>query len=135
MEIFETFECSHQNLSNSLCQFWNFSPNFVSLFSFMTHNSSVLFQLKQYILCSKGAHWNENFWDFQLLGSKFIKLLKSILKWQVNSSSNFESFFIVMTHNSPVDFELILFLLWIKGFHQYLNLEPLNFSGENLPYS
>ena len=23
MKIFETFKCSHQNLSNSLCQFWN----------------------------------------------------------------------------------------------------------------
>ena len=23
VKIFETFECSHQNLSNSLCQFWN----------------------------------------------------------------------------------------------------------------
>ena len=67
--------------------------------------------------------------------SKFIKFVMSILKWQVNSSSNFESFFIAMTRNSSVDFELILFLLWIKGFHQYPNLETLNFSGENLPYS
>ena len=23
VKIFETFDCSHQNLSNSLCQFWN----------------------------------------------------------------------------------------------------------------
>ena len=59
----------------------------------------------------------------------------SILKWQVNSSSNFASFFIVMTHNSSVDFKLILFLLWIKGSHHYPNFETLNCSGENLPYS
>ena len=69
------------------------------------------------------------------LRSKFIKFVMSILKWQVNSSSDFESFFIVMTHNFSVDFDLILFRLWIKGFHQYPNLETLNFSGENLPYS
>ena len=70
-----------------------------------------------------------------MLGSKFIKFLMSILKWQVNSSSNFASFFIVMTHNSSVDFKLILFLLWIKGSHHYPNFETLNCSGENLPYS
>ena len=36
------------------------SPNFVSLFSFMNDNSSVLFSSKQYIICSKGAHESEN---------------------------------------------------------------------------
>ena len=58
-----------------------------------------------------------------------------ILKWQVNSSSNFVSFFIFMTHNSSVDFKLILFLLWIKGSHQNPNSETFNCSSENLPYS
>ena len=32
-----------------------------------------------------------------------------VLKWQVNSPSNFASFFIVMAHNSSVNFKLILF--------------------------
>ena len=59
----------------------------------------------------------------------------SILKWQVNSSSNFASFFIVMTRNSFLDFKLILFLLWIKGSHQNPNFETFKCSGENLPYS
>ena len=70
-----------------------------------------------------------------MLRSKFIKFLMSILKWQVNSSSNFASFFIVMTHNFSVDFKLTLFLLWIKGSHQYANFETFNCSGENFPYS
>ena len=52
-----------------------------------------------------------------------------------NSSSNFASFFIVMKHNSSVDFKLILFLLWIKGSHQNPNFETFKCSGENLPYS
>ena len=47
VKVFETIECSGQNLSNSLCQFLNgqvySSPNFVSLFSFMNDNSSVPF--------------------------------------------------------------------------------------------
>ena len=38
----------------------------------------------------------------------------SVLNWQVKSSSNFASFFILMTHNSSVNFKLIHFLLWIK---------------------
>ena len=70
-----------------------------------------------------------------MLGSKFIKLPMSILKWQVNSSSNFASFFIVMTHNSSVNFNLILFLLWIKRSHQSPNFETFKCSGENLSYS
>ena len=32
-----------------------------------------------------------------------------VLKWQVNSPSNLASFFIVMAHNSSVNFKLILF--------------------------
>ena len=52
-----------------------------------------------------------------------------------NSSSNFASFFIFMTHNCSVDFKLILFLLWIKGSHHYPNFETLNCSGENFLYS
>ena len=59
----------------------------------------------------------------------------SILNWQVNSSSNFVSFFIVMTQNSPVNFKLINFLLWIKGSHQTSNFETFKCSGENFPNS
>ena len=69
-----------------------------------------------------------------MLRSKFVKFLMPIFK-QVNSSSNFASFFIVMAHNFSVDFKLTLFLLWIKGSHQYANFETFNCSGENLPYS
>ena len=66
-------------------------------------------------------------------GSKFVKFM-SILKRQVSSSSIFVSFFIVMTHNSSVDFKLILFL-WIKGSHQNPNFETFNCSAENFLYS
>ena len=59
-----------------------------------------------FLLWLKGAHESAYFWDFQEVGSKFIKFLMSILKRQVNSSSNFASFFIVMTHSSSVNFKL-----------------------------
>ena len=41
------------------------------------------------------------------VGSKFAKFLMSFFKAQVSYSSNFVSFFSVMTHNSSV-------LLWLK---------------------
>ena len=61
-----------------------------------------------------------------MLGLQFVKFLMSTLKWQVNLSSNFASFFIVMTDNSSVDFKLIVFQLWIKGSHQNPNFETLS---------
>ena len=69
-----------------------------------------------------------------MLGSKFVRFL-SILKQQVNSSSNFASFFIAMTHNSSVNFKLLLFILWIKEYHHSPNFVTFKCSGENLPYS
>ena len=59
----------------------------------------------------------------------------SILKWQVNSSSTFTSFFITITHTSFVNFNLILFLLCIKGSDQNHNFHTFKCSGENLLYS
>ena len=57
----------------------------------------------------------------------------SVLKWQVNSSSNFALFFIVMTHNSSANFKVIPFLLWTKGSHQSPNFDTFKCCGENLP--
>ena len=71
-----------------------------------------------------------------MLGSKFNKFLRSILKPYVNCSTNLASFFIVMTYNSCVNFRLIPFLLWIKGSHQNANFETFDeCSDENLPNS
>ena len=57
----------------------------------------------------------------------------SVLKWKFNSSSTFALFFIVMTHNSSVNFKVIPFLLWTKGSHQSLNFDTFKCSDENLP--
>ena len=63
------------------------------------------------------------FWDFWVLGSKLVKFLISILKRQVNSSSSFASFFIVMTYNSSVNFKIMHFLLWMRESHKNPNFE------------
>ena len=57
-----------------------------------------------------------------MLRWKFVKFLMSILNWHFDSSSNFASFFNVLTENSPVNFKLIHFLLLIKWFYQSSNL-------------
>ena len=54
-----------------------------------------------------------------------------VLKRQINFSPNFASFFIVMTHNSPVNFKLIRFLLWRKESHQSSHFKTFECSGEN----
>ena len=59
----------------------------------------------------------------------------SILNLQVNSFSNFTSFFIVITHNSTVNFKHAHFQLWAKGSHQSPNFETCKCSGENMPNS
>ena len=56
-------------------------------------------------------------------GSKFVKFLMSIFKRQVNSSSNFASFFILMTHK-----------LEAHTFPSKSYFEILKCSGENIPY-
>ena len=76
LKIFETFKCSGQNLSNSWCQFLNnklIPPNFLFLFNFMKDNSSVLAQTIYTFLKRSPLKWN--FWDFQVLRSKFVKFL------------------------------------------------------------
>ena len=70
-----------------------------------------------------------------MLGSKFVKFLMSILKRQVSSSSIFVSFFIAMTHNFSVNFDLIHFLLWTIGSDQSSNFDTFKCSVENLPNS
>ena len=57
----------------------------------------------------------------------------SVLKCQVNYSSNFALFLIVMTHNSSANFKVILFLLWTKGSHRSSNFDTFKCSGKNLP--
>ena len=134
-KLFETFVCSGQNLSNSSCQFWN--------------DKSIPLQILHNLLCqllctflAQTIHtllkWSTLRWTFLRLSGAWVKIrqfLMSILKRQVNCSSNFASFFNVMTHNSFVNFKLIPFLLWIKRPQQTPNFETFKYSGENLQYS
>ena len=72
-----------------------------------------------------------NFLRYPSAWVKIRQIVVSVLKRQVNSSSNFISFFIVMIHNSSVNLNLIHFLLWIKGSHQGPITETFESSGKN----
>ena len=105
--------------------------------SSVSSNITLLYFFSSNIICfvQKEPIKSANFWDFRELRSKFVKFLMWTLKRQVNSSSDFAWFFIVMTHNSSAAFKLIHVLLWMKRSHQSPNFEIFKCSGENLPYS
>ena len=130
------FQVSGENFLNSSCHFWN------SIFIQILHQYSVLSNITPLcIFRSNIIYFDQrhplkwNFWDFWVLQSKFVKLLMPILNWEVNSSSIIASFFILMTHNSLVNFKLKYFQLWTKESHQSPHFETYKCSGENLPNS
>ena len=88
-------------------------------FSAIKNNSSILFLTQALHTFIKSSLLKCKFLGF--LSAKFVNFLMSILNWQVKSSSNFVSFFIAMTQISPVNLELINFLLLLKGSHQSSN--------------
>ena len=61
-----------------------------------------------------------------------MKFLVSILKRKVSSSSVFVSLFIVMTHNSSVNFKVIHFPIWAKVSHQSSNFDTLECSDQKI---
>ena len=116
--------CSAENLLNFLSFFKAqviIPSNFASISSAIKNNSSILSLAQTLFTLVKSSLWKCNFLRCLSAQVKIYQILTSILNWQVNSSSNFVSFFIVTTQNSPVNFRLIHFLLWIEGSHQSPN--------------
>ena len=132
MQIFQTFECSGQNLSNCGVNFETTSQffSFASLFIVMTHNFSVHFKLIHFLLWVKECYESPNlqYHEKKLLCTflvrtlyflqkknqskcKFweIRVLRStftifllVLNQQISCSLNFVSLFSAMRHNSSV---------------------------------
>ena len=70
----QTFEWLGENSQNASCHIWHcksvFPLNFALLFSVMKDNSSVLFQLKLYIILTKIYHQSAKFQTFNF--TKFV---------------------------------------------------------------
>ena len=86
-----------------------FSSIFVSLFSGMRHNSSVLFQLKFYMLSTKGASESTNLAKFHLSSIKSeILHLDGILlsnSYKVSSKKVYTEELFIMTLKSDTKFK------------------------------
>ena len=112
-----------------LCKFAKFFMSFLKAQVSFPSKSSVSsnitpLQLKVYIICIGQR---------SQLKSKFFRFLSARVK--IHQIPHVMSFFIVMTHDSSVNFKLINFLLWTKGSHQSPNFDTFECSGENLPNS
>ena len=136
MKIFETFECSGQNLSNSLGQFWNDKSiplQFLYPYSISWKITPLYFFGANNIHFPQKEHIQMKIFETFKCSAQNLSN-SSCQLWNDKSSSNFASLFIVTTDNTSVDFKLILFQLWIKGSHQNPNFETFKCSGENLLY-
>ena len=111
VKLFETFECSGQNLSNFLCQFWNDKSILLQILhhsSLSWNISSVDFKLILFLLWIKGSHQNPNFETFKCSGEN--------LPYSSCHFSNHKSVFLQTLHHPLV--------LW--------KITPLYFLGQTL---
>ena len=69
-----------------------------------------------------------------MFGSKFAKFLMLFFKVKVSSSSNFSSFFSVLTHNSSVHFWRKHNILSTKVAHQSAYFQTSHFQIHQIPY-
>ena len=121
-------------LPNSSCHFWKHKSVFLqTLHHFSVPSNTSTSTL--YFFTSNIIYFGQK----QRIKVQMFEILECLSKnvlhfvWQVNSFSNFASFFIAMTHSSPVNFKLLHFILWIKGSHESPNFKALKCSDENLP--
>ena len=132
------FISAYANLPNSSCHFWKHKSVFLQILhqSSMPSNITPLYFFSSKIIYfGQRSKLRSKFFRLSSAQVKICQIPMSILKWQVNSSSSFASFFIVMTHNSSVNFKLMHFLLWTKGPHQSPNFDTFECSDENVPNS
>ena len=91
---------------NFLCQFWNNKSILLQILYLSSVSWKVIplyfFSSKKIYFAQKEPSKNEKFWDFQVLGSSFVKLLMPILKRRVNSCPNFAFLFSFMKDYSSV---------------------------------
>ena len=103
----------------------SFRSSVASVFSAIKHNSSILYLAQTLYTLVKGSP----------LKCKFLRFLSTRVKIYQSLHLIFAPFFILMTHNSPVNLKLVHFQLWTKESHQSPNFETFKCSGKNLPNS
>ena len=106
--------------------------NFASLFSVMTDNSSVSFQLKPQILWTKITHWSE---VFGLLSCwvKIQQILHVIFETISQYFFKLSSLLNAMGVKSSVLFQLKLYSIFTKGAHHSTKFQTFDCSGDISP--
>ena len=104
---------------------------FASLFSVMKNNSSVLFQFKPYILWTKDP-MDVKFSSLWVNGWEFTKSFM-YLKPPVSFPLDFALLFSVMRDTFSVLFQLKLYMVWRKGYHEYTQFQIFDCSRERSP--
>ena len=102
VQIFETFECWGQNLSNSSCQFWNKSislRNYASFFIVMIHNPYLNLKLIHFLFLMKGSHQSPSFETFECAGENLPNFSCHY--------PNHKLVFLQILHDSPVSWKII----------------------------
>ena len=111
------------NSSTGFSSFFSVS-DFAWLFSVIKNNSSVLFWVKSYRLCTKGTNQSANFLEFLVFESKFTKFL-AFLKQKISFSSNFAPLFSIMKQFLHI-FSLKFYILSTEGAYQSIKLVKLH---------
>ena len=141
---FQIFECFNESSPNSSCQFWNHKvkaySNLTSPFSVMRNKSSVQFQLKMYMLWTKGAHQSAKFQTFdclrkispnlyfdRLLLLKVYKILaekvqRSYVSWPWRLMQNLKKNWSVVSKMTRIWWNLTRALKSLQNLHFYLLL-------------
>ena len=112
----------------SLYKFAKFFMSFLKAQVGFPSKSSVSSNITPLQLKVYNIHWSKEPIKQQIFGF-------SSARFKIHQIPHVKSFFIVMTHNSSVNFKLINFLLWTKGSHHSPNFDTFECSGENLPNS
>ena len=133
MKIFEAFECSGQNLSNSLCQFWN--DKSISLQ--ILYSSSVSWNITPLYFFSSN---NIYFAQTQPIKMKIFETFKCSGQNLSNSSCQFwhdMSVPLQILRNSSLSWQIIPLWILSSYFFKFGLKDPvkMQWSGKNLPYS
>ena len=110
----------------------SFPSNVASIFSAIKQNSPILFLAQTLYTLFKRSPLKCKFFRFSSARVKICQIPH--VNFELTSRFLFKFCIILHCHgtNSPVNFKLIHFLLWVKGPHQSPNFLTFEHAGENL---
>ena len=111
----ETYECSGENLPIFSCHFWNHKTVFLQIFHYSVPSNvtHLYFFSSNIIYLGKSSPLKYKCLCFSSARVKICQILH--VNFELASQLLFKFCIIAMTHNSPVNFKFMHYLLWRKG--------------------